>query len=169
MTALAWLGLAGLSDAIVEWQAWFEQGVMQHWRSIKQWMIAVIFFWVPISIPSWLIDYFVVGIMIRRSLPKIRWVGPVPSGGSCEDIVVRNDIRLTLLLAHAGRFTCLMIWPLVIIHSIIMMVTDFPWEKEEDRIIYRNNSWNVLTKLIWYLISFIPFLFVVSNLLYDFG
>ena len=66
-TLLAWLGLAGLSDSILEWQTWFEQGIMQHWRSIKEWMIAVVLDWVPFNVKSWMIDYSTISAVVARS------------------------------------------------------------------------------------------------------
>jgi hypothetical protein len=66
-------GVAGFSDAIIEWQPWIEQGVMPHWRSVKEWRVAVLFWWVPVRIPTRLIDDFVLSTIVIRSAPQPRW------------------------------------------------------------------------------------------------
>jgi hypothetical protein len=89
---LAWLGLAGVSDAIVDWQLWFEHGIMSHWRSTKEWITAVLLWWLPFSLPSWTLDYFLLGGIVARAKPPRKWVvpdgfdGPQKAGGdrTCE-------------------------------------------------------------------------------------
>lgn len=64
---LSWIGLAGLADNIVEWQQWFEIGIIQHWRFTKAWATETCFYWLPFPIPSWLIDYSVLGSIYIRA------------------------------------------------------------------------------------------------------
>ncbi len=68
VTVLAWLGLAGLTDNMIEWQSWFEQGIMVHWRSIKAWFSAVVFGWFPWEIPDWFYDYVIIGGLYTRGM-----------------------------------------------------------------------------------------------------
>lgn len=165
-TALAWLGLAGLSDAIIEWQHWFEQGVFQHWRSVKEWTIAVLLWWVPFKIPSVAIDYLVVGAIVVRAIPPRNWAIPDDTHPVSRwfDVFLSN-----LFLDLPQRIFLVLIWPVVIINSLAMIILDFPHDPDEKKPRVRRHYMIWVRKMGVYFLGFIPFLFAVSTLLYDFG
>ncbi|WP_149774271.1 hypothetical protein [Ruegeria intermedia] len=179
MTVLAWLGLAGLSDAIVEWQNWFEQGVMEHWRSVKEWTIAVLLWWMPFRVPSWLIDYSIISIIVVRTSPIPSWdenwhFGPedaleeygfIPFSWKIEwamsQVFIRWPRRVFLFLT----------WPVAIPFLSIEAIRGkaFAPEIEIDPNDRRSEMVNWLSRIAWCFVSFIPFLFVCSNVLYAHG
>lgn len=63
---LAWLGLAGFADNLLEWREWFEVGIMEHWRAVKFWMTETLLFWIPFDVPSWVVDYLLLGGVFVR-------------------------------------------------------------------------------------------------------
>lgn len=181
LTMLTWLGLAGLSDEIVEWQAWFEQGVMQHWRSIKEWVIAILFWWVPFRVPSWLIDYFVVGAIVFRAGGAVKWnenwrYGP--ERALAEYGYIPLHWRIEWLMSHTltlSRFPAhvifVFIWPLAFLMMIAEAIrgrafspkiTASANEKRRHMIVW-------LTRIIWQFVGFIPVLFACSTVLYKLG
>jgi len=178
---LAWLGLAGLSDAIVDWQTWFEQGVMQHWRSLKEWITAILLWWVPFRIPSWLIDYLVIGTIILRTSGAPKWnenwrFGPEQALAKYGYIPL--DWKLEWVMGHT--FTLLrlpaivvnwVIWPLVIIGLSIEAIRGKAFSDEIKTTASEKRRFMVvwLTRIIWQFVSFIPVIFVCSTVLYQHG
>jgi hypothetical protein len=176
---LAWLGLAGLSDNIVEWQDWFEQGVMDHWRSVKEWTIAVLLWWLPFRVPSWAIDYFVISVIVLRASPMPRWnegwvfgppqarehYGRIPFAWKLEwamsHIIQRWPPRVLMF------FTWPIALPLLSIEAILGRA--FSKEVKIDAGQKRRAMARWLTRIAWCGISFIPVLFVCSTVLYEHG
>lgn len=178
---LAWLGLAGMSDAIVDWQTWFEHGVMQHWRSVKEWVIAILLWWVPFRVPSWLIDYFVIGAIVVRTSNAPRWnenwlfgpeqalqtYGYIPF--TCKlEWIMSHTLTPTRLPAIVFSFT---IWPITIIWLSIEAMRGealSPAIKVPTSVRRREMiAW--LFRISWCFVSFIPFLFLCSTVLYQHG
>ena len=179
MTLLAWLGLAGLSDNIVEWLDWFEQGVMEHWRSVKEWTIAVLLWWLPFRVPSWAIDYLVISAIVLRASPTPRWnegwdfgpsqareyYGRIPFAWKLEwamSHVIQRWPRAVLLFFS---------WPLFLPFGFIEAIRGraFANEIEYDASQVRSAMVGWLTKIAWVGMSFVPVLFVCSTVLYKHG
>jgi hypothetical protein len=173
------LGLAGLSDNIVEWQDWFEQGVMEHWRSVKEWTIAVLLWWLPFRVSSWCIDYFVISAIVLRASPMPRWnegwtFGPSQAREHCGRVPF--SWKLEWAMSHIiqrvpYRVLIFFIWPIALpVLSIeALRGRAFAAEVEIDADRRKRDIANWLTKIAWGGISFIPILFVCSNLLYEHG
>ncbi|MCL1629763.1 hypothetical protein M3N55_13580 [Roseibaca sp. V10] len=181
MIPLAWLGLAGMSDAIVTWQAWFDQGVMQHWRSVKEWLIAILLWWVPFQIPSWILDYFVIGAIVLRTSNAPRWnenwrVGPeqvqkmygyIPLTWKLEWIM-SHTVTLHRLPAIVLNF---IFWPITILGLSIEAIRGeaFAQEIKVPASVRRREMIAWQSRIAWCFLSFIPFLFLFSTVLYEHG
>ena len=175
-TVLALLGLAGLFDAIVEWQNWFDQGVMQHWRSVKEWMSAVLFWWVPFHIPRWVYDYAVIGLMLARAA-QYHWQDgwsdrPPKLDARMSDTAKRAD----LFISHYTRrfpiilFSHLLLWPVMLAHAVIMVAMQYPHaDSQADWMRQRSLYRRYFVRAAYTLAAFIPVLFVCSTLLYELG
>jgi len=170
MTFLAWLGLAGLTDAVIEWQSWFEQGVLQHWSSVKEWIVAIPLGWLPFMVPTWFIDYLAVGGVFMRSLPQTRWERPPELDELQPKWMKRADILISeIFIGVPRRLIALIIWPVIIPNAVAMHLLNFPHNSEEEKPLVRANYIGFYRRLIWCFVSFVPFLFVASTFLYKFG
>jgi hypothetical protein len=179
MTIIAWLSLAGLSDGIVDWRIWFEQGVMQHWRSVKEWVIAVLLWWVPFRVPSWLIDYFVLASLVIRTSPMPKWnenwrVGPaeiVEEFGYIPFIWKMEWAISHLFQRWPGVILVFIIWPVCLLFLLIEAIRGkaFAPEVETPPNQMRGRMFGWLSRILWCFISFVPVLFVVSTVLYEHG
>ena len=173
------LGLAGLSDSIIDWQVWFEQGVMNHWRSLKAWIIAVILWWVPFHVPSWFLDYSIISAVVTRSSPIPKWNEHWRYG---PDEALRDYGRIPLhwklewLMSHfllrSYKVVLLFLaWPIALPVLCIEAIRgsafakDIVMEKRERRV--ETSRW--LTRILGYAAGFIPVLFVCSTILYEHG
>ena len=183
MIPLTCLGLAGLSDAIVDWQNWFEQGVMQHWRSVKAWVTAILLWWVPFRVPSWLIDYFVISAIVVRTSPAPKWNERWRFGPE-DALEVYGYIPLTWklewLMSHMltpqrlpATLVVFILWPLLLLVAIVEVVRGksfAPEYAEKTTAIEKRRvtiAW--LSRMGWAFVSFIPVLFVCSTVLYELG
>ena len=120
---LSWLGLAGIADNFVERRDWFEVGIMQHWRFFKGWLIYNVFWWLPFAVPSWVIDYFCIGVVVFRSSLHAFVFGFVTkeqdveyashaSGVSKQLAKTRAMAQVVVVATLASAFLSLF-WPLV--------------------------------------------------------
>ena len=178
---LAWLGLAGLSDAVVDWQTWFEQGLMQHWRSVKEWVIAIFLWWVPFRVPSWWIDYFVIGTICIRTSNAPKWnenwlygpkqaqeeYGYIPLTWKLE-WTMSHTFTLSRLPAIVSIF---MIWPIAILMLSVEAIRGraFSSVDKMPTNVRRREMIAWLLRITWCFVCFIPFLFVCSTVLYQHG
>lgn len=190
-TFLAWLGLAGFVDGLVEWRYWFEQGVMVHWSSVKAWFAVVIFGWMPFEIPSRLIDYLTLGAVYAYGVSDIEF-GPrafVPRSPDGK-LLLRKRLKGYLgafTSATLGRLPIIILWPYLL---VVMTITTLVAPSGDQQIMLparillggrvlpahsinqddlRRKNWEFLGKLLLTYLGFIPFLFLVSNVLYQFG
>ena len=173
VTALAWLGLAGLSDNIVEWQWWFEVGIMQHWRSVKEWVIAVLLDWVPFRVNPWMIDYvsigsLTVGGMMRSLLPSL------DKFDKGKEFTKRQKAT-SMPFVIAFFF---IVWPINLVRALVG--DDNPTNKDRAaaergveqacrKMLRFETTLSLRRSLFRGFVLFIPILFVCSNLLYEFG
>lgn len=171
MTILAWLGLSGLVDNMLDWKDWFEFGVMEHWRSAKQWLIAIAFDWLPFRVRPWLIDYMIIGAITFRSMPKSRWTQSAEFRAIQPEWALKADLVLSeLFIALPKKFIAAMLWPVIIVNAFLAEIIDYGPDVEAYVVEnWRSGNRLLLLRLIWYTTSFIPFLFLVSELLYEFG
>jgi len=186
VTLLAWLGLAGLVDNVVEWQSWFDQGVLVHWQSVKAWISVVLLGWVPFDIPDWVFDYLLIGTIVARDAWDKEW--QVPDGFVLKKAPLhvqamiwfsRRKQELPVFVIRAA------LWPISFLVIIIS-----PWlparntEKEASfklkdgtkpppiiitRQDVKRRRLRSLMLTTWSFVGFIPFLFLTSNVLYRFG
>jgi hypothetical protein len=185
-TGLAWLGLAGLTDNIVEWQNWFEVGIMQHWRSVKTWIIAVLLDWVPFRVPSWGIDWLVVGsihmraaMLERIKILELKFVRPYET--------TRSKVAFRVLAAALNTLWLLLFWPLPLGLNVYDFLNEYSREDQKMfSIIRRAKGWerspywredlanavandSTRRQIVSSIVLFIPILFVCSTVLYEFG
>ncbi|MBF9029871.1 hypothetical protein HKCCE3408_05655 [Rhodobacterales bacterium HKCCE3408] len=186
-TGLAWLGLAGLADAIVEWQTWFEQGVLIHWTSVKAWISVMLFSWFPFHVPHWIVDYSVVGAVVAGSKPRRKWVEP--PGFRMRSLPLKHQLEIHWsriwheLSIYAFTLVC---WPLFLAFVAVIQLFRVPENLSKEAnfvledgsrpppIVLTRDELNEsrrrpLRRLLWRFLGFIPFLFVTSTLLYRFG
>ncbi|WP_162652127.1 hypothetical protein [Lentilitoribacter sp. Alg239-R112] len=155
--------LAGLADLFIEWHAWFEVGVMVHWRDLKIWIIENLLGWWPWTFPWWGFEYFVIGIAFARATVLNlfhQW------REETEVFRVFNTqgefIKGSLLLVVANLF----FWPIYAVFSLFK-----PEYFEDDETLRElvTHLGQVRTILIISLIYFLPILFFCSKLLEKFG
>lgn len=177
MTLLAWLGLAGLSDAIVEWQDWFEQDVMEHWRFVKGWVITRLLWWMPFIVPSWFIDYLVISMIVVRTSPIPRWnehwrfgpeeametYGYIPFTWKMEWVMSHVFMRFPRLVLLFLMWPIALPWLLIEVITGKMLATDIDLRKRRSAMVI----W--LIGIAWCFVSFIPVLFALSTVLYKHG
>jgi hypothetical protein len=174
-TGLAWLGLAGLTDNILEWQSWFEQGVMEHWRSIKEWVIAVLLDWVPFRVQSWMIDYLAISGVVARSHLRTDMEAWREKGMS------RKRLLFLTPIATAGY---LFLWPFSVLSAVLNTPHDLGWIRRDSQDLDPGESLTPMQEqlrssrpllkrsrgeLRLAVLGFIPVVFVSSTLLYRFG
>ncbi|WP_162652128.1 hypothetical protein [Lentilitoribacter sp. Alg239-R112] len=155
---LSWLGLAGLSDSIVTWQVWFEHGIMQHWRELKQMFIDHLLFWTPWQIPTEILDYLVIGAVFARAFFTVIWRFEAPDTGN-----FKTDVRewLNIALLCIGVTFVWPIFPVVLAAALTGFMGVGIGDKSKIALAVKLIGGTFLT--------FIPVLFVVSTLLSDFG
>ncbi len=69
--AMGWIALAGLADNLVTWKTWFEVGVMEHWRAIKEIAGFAIFDLIDRKTPDLFFEKTVAGLTILRALHQV--------------------------------------------------------------------------------------------------
>jgi hypothetical protein len=160
VTILAWLGLAGLSDNMIEWRDWFETGFMQHWRSIKYWLSYNLFAWIRIELPTWVFDWLLLGVIFTRSI-------------IVADTTARPlyKFKKKELAAVAVYVLCGPLTPVLYYFTYritLGLVRQSERQSElEPALLRARNHWLVV--VCFSLLGFIPFVFVCSTLLYEFG
>lgn len=199
-----WLGLAGIADSTVEWQSWFEQGIMQHWRSIKIWIEAVFLDWLPFDLPNWTFDYLILGAITARTAiePAIskghvgstlksraspwhedRHAGHVFRSMKYE---LSGQLRSVVLI-----FIIIFSWPIVLFGILSFLFTPssdreyyLKGHRAAGKSINEGHAYlrrrvskgeidrrrlGLFKRLLGSILSFIPIIFVLSNLLYQHG
>ena len=170
-TLLAWLGLAGLMGNLVTWRNWFNQGIMQHWSSAKEWTIAILLDWVPFHIPTSVLDYLMLGAIsssgyvVKGSEEYHEKYEHVPR------LIRFGDEVLTFVASIPSRLVIALLWPWFIFNIVYSHLNDYhrTTASVEDVREMRRDVRTFARKVLWYAISFIPVLFVCSTLLYEFG
>lgn len=189
---IAWLGLSGFADNIIEWKAWYEVGVMTHWRSFKDLVSETFLFWVPFSLPSWTIDYLILGIIFARSYWAAQSVSfrEVASLGTTRDYYIpsrltkgQSKFRIYSQIKIHYYFTFILffilivpIWPLVLIFvskSALEGEPSSPPIPTKDDIVKdyiekmqeagKPNNYSTLWLFLIACLSFIPLLFLLTN------
>ncbi|MGD9864519.1 MAG: hypothetical protein AB7S99_15040 [Pseudodonghicola sp.] len=166
-TAFSWLGLAGLSDNIVEWKEWFDIGVMEHWRIMKHWIAETVLFWVPFQFPDWFIDYLVLGGVFIRPYAlnmNIRAANRVR-----EEMKEKNETRFVVhqhsnhpAIWIVGNF---LVWPA----SLTILLIEYMRNYLSKQKIPEPQSHATVKLIAWSVLSFIPILFVATDLITTFG
>lgn len=169
-----WLGLAGFADNVVEWKSWFEYGIMEHWRAVKTFIISNYFYWLEFKVADFFIDYVMLGVPIARSLVhsfyqmKMSQKDPKP--------IFRKIIFHSIWIT----FLSIIMWPFIFFYIIFRIATHpiliflaSRFEVFSDRGKEHSIEYNILLSclliIIYTLITFIPLLFVVSDLSYSTG
>lgn len=183
---LSWIGLSGVADGLVEWQNWFNTGWMEHWRALKSYIALNVLYWLPFRVPLWTIDYLTLGLLTLRAvysgamelarqtnlqtrfllspllLSILFW--PVFWGYCLLSYlgVVKRNLRGSLLEKYSqceGVVCRFVLFPIMMVLCVFAksMVAIYPARKQ------------VSLFIIYSLLSFIPFLFVVSDVMYTFG
>jgi len=171
---LSWLGLAGLADNLVEWREWFDVGIMEHWRTVKLWLTETVLFWIPFSVPSWAVDYFVLGCIFMR--PYIFHTTQKSEDRAQEEMIkkrfeeIRGGKKVTSYsVQHQSGvpvlwiIASLLFWPVVLLDEIKDFLSNrtLGFESPQSVTIFKV----VLTSIV----SFVPILFVATDLIETFG
>lgn len=166
---LSLLGLAGLSDAYVEWVSWFEVGIMSHWRDVKDWLLG----WVPFSLPWWFLDYLVIGTAYARASVSTSFDHARENAG--EELWDREMADMSLVERSLGTalfwLTSVLMWPLflLVLPSLLLPSSHSHWKTMDIAKLPRKYlariAWLFLTSLLF----FLPILFVLSDFIARFG
>lgn len=159
-TFFACLGLAGLSENIVEWQAWFQTGILAHWTAFK----AAITGLLPFPIPGFLLDYLAIGALhVQSTFMQVKdWSGAFDD----DERVLSRHWAYRLF----GRIIGLLIFAFIILAQMLL----WPWRMfllliyafdPKASVFIRSESRQILGNFGYLLLAFVPFLFVCSNLL----
>ena len=156
----ACLGLAGLSDNIVEWQDWFQHGILAHWTAFKAAITGIL----PFPIPGFLLDYLVIGALhVQSSMMMVKdWSTALRPDESFRALPWVSRIFATVIAVVVFAFITLaqmLLWPWRMF-LILLFATDAQAPPET-----RRAHWQLLWNFAYLLIAFVPFLFVCSNLL----
>ncbi len=152
---------------------------MEHWRSIKLWITDHLLFWFPFGIPSWLVDYYVIGLVFIRSMFSVAYSGAMqmrmlemerqPKSLLSNyafylfmffNVLIGIPLFILLLLSMWPWLLLVMIFSLFldddapVPHPYNVIVVSAPKKKDQA---------NGLKMFLFSLLSFIPFLFVVTN------
>lgn len=153
---VGWLGAAGLADNVIEWKAWFEFGVMNHWREVRGFFIETLYEYFFIYIYEWLVDYIVLSVAFFRitgtfSLLNFYWF---------KDI---HWIWALLLFPLQLFITSLIVigWPVFFILLLIRAMSHALIQRGEE---VSKFSRIIVSRTIWFCISFLLFLFICSDI-----
>ncbi|WP_306113279.1 MULTISPECIES: hypothetical protein [unclassified Roseovarius] len=180
---LAWIGLSGLADGIVEWREWYEFGVMEHWRIVKAWITDTLLFWVPFNIPDWLVDSTLVGTVLLRSIvstitsyadirksissSKISESEPQKQrvGNLLENIsiLLLTIIMIPICILSWGLFWPFMLTLLIINVALEALNVEPPLLLRKDVLLGAGDPKAALLAFFTTVALFIPFLFIVTN------
>lgn len=190
--ALSCLGLSGISDNFVEWKTWYEFGIMQHWRSFKDFTYETFLFWVPFEIPDWSIDYLLLGAIFARAYwsAQSSEFREILTFGTTKDYEIYQklergeserwahfQIKLSLILAFVIVLLLLVpLWPLILLLTVHAAFAGrdlnpkLPLEDgevEEYMLKMRRlgapSDYATLKRFMVIIALFFPFLFLVTN------
>ncbi|NOD67606.1 hypothetical protein [Ruegeria sp. HKCCD7303] len=154
---LSWLGLAGLSDAFVEWKDWFEFGVMNHWRALKTWLLQ----WVPFKVPFWFVDYIVLSAVFNRSYLSADDYTPLKSirkileeaDAESEEMTSATLFVAKALIAILFILFAILAWPFLLVNITVQNLCG------KASPVHRS----ALKAFTVSVLTFIPILFVLTN------
>jgi hypothetical protein len=162
---LSWLGLAGLADNLVEWRDWFDVGIMEHWRTVKLWLTETVLFWFPYSVPSWVVDYLLLGCVFIR--PYLLNTTRKSADRAAEEMRERKVVSYTVThqsgLPFLWVITALLFWPVVLFDEIKDFLSN------RIRGFKSPQSETIFKIVITSIVSFVPILFVATDLIGTFA
>jgi hypothetical protein len=158
---LSWLGFAGFADNMFEWREWFEIGVMEHWRAVKMWITKTVLFWVPFSVPSWVVDYLLLGGVFLR--PYTLQTSQKAQANAEKEMRGRR-VRSYTTQHRSGlpviwAIPTLLFWPIVLFDEVKDLLSNKLKGSENPQVEA------MLKMLLVSLISFILLLFVVTDII----
>jgi hypothetical protein len=162
---LSWLGLAGLADNIVEWREWFDIGIMEHWRIVKLWLTETLLFWFPYSVPSWVVDYLLLGcVFIRPYLLNTTQKSAERAGEKMrEQKVASYTVTHQSGIPFLWVIPSLLFWPVVLFDEIKdICFNHFSGTKSPQ-------SETLFKMVLISVVSFVPVLFVATDLIGTLG
>lgn len=111
-----------LADAI-KWKGWIKQLLASYERivyPIGEWLLG----WLPWSVPTWIFDYFVLGIMFCTSAAKGM---AVPCAGESPKTKWRDELK-DIPIFILWHFLQLMLWPIF----FLIILRNYIYERASD-------------------------------------
>jgi len=156
-----WLSVAGIADNIIEWKQWFEVGVMEHWRAVRQYIMS----WLPFEISKFWVDYLLIGLMFATVQHKDMydnkyWIFD-------DDKPEGVDHEIERYIFGIGFFICsILMWIIAIFANLLPRSKKS--EDEYQEWLKYHKAWNergVVIKFFLSIIIFLPVLFIASDLI----
>lgn len=154
------MALSGIADQFLEWRYWFEHGFMSSWRDAKIWTAENFFFWFP-SLPLWVLDYLVIGLVFPQSA-KVMLVHRSPE--------TKFDYTLRFMRQSLSD---VLSWPIQIPFAIVLIKrlnrqaareVDFGADHNEKLSVAADNLYaDVLSVLFWAILFFTSLLLVGTD------
>ncbi len=166
-TFFSWLGLAGFADHIIEWKEWFDIGIMEHWRILKSWIAEAILFWVPFQVPDWIVDYLVLGgvfirpYVLNMNTRKANHVHELMKDKKGESFSVHQHSNHPAIWI-IGNF---LVWPI----SLTILVIEYLQNRFSKHRASAPQVDATVKIIAWCVVSFIPILFMASDLIATWG
>ncbi len=138
---------------------------MEHWRVVKLWITGTFLFWVPYSVPSWVVDYFLLGgVFIRPyALHNTKKSEDRAAEGMREQKVNAYTVKHQAGIPLVWIIPSLLFWPVVFFDE----VKDFLFDRIRG---FKNPQTEATFKMFFIsVISFLPLLFVTTDLIGTFG
>lgn len=151
-----WLSVAGIADNVVEWKKWFEIGIMEHWRTVRHYIIS----WIPFDIHQILVDYLVLGSMYSFQLHK--------STNTKKQIEMNNYRYSYLIIKAFDRFIFTLFTFLIFAAMWPFMLFADRIEDSRDQLENELNNRDITTtrnNFLLSLIIIIPILFIATDLI----
>lgn len=132
------LSLSSISESFIKWREFIIQ-VINCYRSIIHPIFEFLFSWIPITIPTYIYDYFVLGMMVSASYLRALHAADKIQGYSFgllpSDLYGENILKIivAILLRILG-------WPIIMVKYLIKLFEGFSesnsfnkWQDHFDR------------------------------------
>ena len=154
------LGLTGLVENIVIWHGFIAEIVSVYTESK-----AILFGWLPFTIPSWAEDYLIVGLGLATSHIRASFIGTIDAVKvheeyGQENITIWEFMSFFLISRITFAFILLVIlWPLTIFTNTLLLV----WHpKEYEGVTIAPHFWSGVAIVV---VVFVGCLFLFSDVL----
>jgi hypothetical protein len=153
----------------VEWVTWFEVGIMNHWRDVKDWLLG----WLPFFTPWWFIEYFILGSAYARAV-SVSLLDQVRENLG-EESWKREWTEVTILQRTAWTmlswFISVLTWPifLTVLPFLLLPNSHRVWRVLENEKLTKKYFTRISRLFFTSLLCFVPILFVLSDFISRFS